>query len=584
MTRETYESDERQIDILSAKGPYQLSNRRGFLLTANIVIAYVEHFDVLQVPSKPAKRFSWFRTVVTAEDVEALEEQDVNPSLLYICTEDRAPAVLDIAPSVFVLVVSRTGDIPEWAHRNRNRIILISSDDRLIYIAAMMQNLFTSMIVWEGALDRIVSAHGSIADLLDEGARALGCFMAVTDDGFNDLAHTSHIEPPTNAFAQLVETGCYSRDMIAHIERDVLPNCRNTRVPVLDPRRHDGEPDLIHFPLYFNGDYFFHLAMACRPGLNPHAARDLLTIFVERFSALCSGFWEDIIRVKSPWHRVLTNLIDGVPMHENYLTTQLSLTAIPQSNRFCLLCFDLNADNTPTIRSHVTEAAASLNGGACYPFAYNGRLLVLCYSTSEISKPFSLQEFARDIENHIPLTGKLRTGISKTFTDIGQLHIAFTQALLAINFSSCIDAECKLLSKSREHYCYSFESVFPYYLLVTSMHDNELTAKSISHGIIEVLAHEDRESGTDIVQLLWTYLCLERNATAASKQLHMHRNTVLYHVEKIERRFSIELDDLIMRTNLLDEFRLYFLTEGFTQEVNYEKFAIIRRYQERPLL
>ena len=60
------------------------------------------------------------------------------------------------------------------------------------------------------------------------------------------------------------------------------------------------------------------------------------------------------------WHRVLTNLIDGVPMHENYLKTQLSLTAIPESNQFCLLCFDLNADNTPTIRSHITEAAASL--------------------------------------------------------------------------------------------------------------------------------------------------------------------------------------------------------------------------------
>ena len=584
MAHDTDTSRSNAVDILSAKGPYQLQGKRSSLLTANIVLAFMERFEILQAPAKPSKRFAWFNNVVTDEDVAQLAESGIDPSVLYICTEDRAPSVLDIAPSAFALVVSRTGNVPEWAQRNRNRIILIASDDRLIYISALMQNLFTSMLVWEGALDRIVSAHGSIAELLDEGARAMGCFMAVTDDGFNDLAHTSGIEPPTNAFAQLVETGCYSPDMIAHIERDVLPNCHNTRTPVLDPRRHDNEPDLIHLPLYFNGDYFFHLAVACKPGLNPHAARDLVTIFAERFSALCSGFWEDIIRVKSPWHRVLTNLIDGVPMHENYLNTQLSLTAIPESNQFCLLCFDLNADNTPTIRSHVTEAAAALNGGACYPFAYNGRLLVLCYSTAEAGKPFSLKNFAHDIENHIPLTGKLRTGISKTFTSIEHLHYAFTQALLAINFSSCIDAECMLSGKSREHYCYSFESVFPYYLLVTSMHDNELTAKSISHGIIEALAHEDQEAGTEIVQLLWTYLCLERNATAASKQLHMHRNTVLYHVEKIERRFSIELDDLIMRTNLLDEFRVYFLTKGFTREINYEKFAIIRRYQERPLL
>jgi hypothetical protein len=77
---------------------------------------------------------------------------------------------------------------------------------------------------------------------------------------------------------------------------------------------------------------------------------------------------------------------------------------------------------------------------------------------------------------------------------------------------------------------------------------------------------------------------LERNATAASKQLHMHRNTVLYHVEKIERRFSVSFDDLIMRTNLLVEFRMYFLTDGFTRDIEYDRFAVIRRYQERQLL
>jgi len=531
-----------------------------------------------------SKRFYWFKTIVTDEDVQTLVDDGVDTWILYICTEDRAQSLLELSSSAFLLVISRSGEVPDWAIQNKSRIALVASNDRLIYIAALMQNLFTSMLVWEGALDRIVSSHGTLAELLEEGARALGCFMAVTDAGFNDIAHTSSIEPPSNAFAQLVEVGCYTPDMISHIERDVLPKYRNARTPILDERRHDEEPDLIHYPIYFSGEYFFHLAMACRPGLSARAACDLLAVFAERFSALCATFWEDIIMVKSPWHRVLTNLIDGVPMRETYLATQLSLTAIPQSHQLCLLCFDLSADETPTIRSHITEAAAALNGGSCYPFAYNGRLLVLCYATSEVGMPFSLKGFARDIENHVPLTGKLRVGISKTFTDIEYIRTAFNQALLAINFSNCIDAECILSGKKREHYCYSFDSIMPYYLLVTSMHDNEIAAASMKTGILETLAEEDRESGTDIIRLLWTYLCLERNATAASKQLHMHRNTVLYHIEKIERRFSIELDDLIMRTSLLSEFRIYFLTDGFTREIDYERYVLIRRNKERPLL
>ena len=570
--------------ILTPRGPYRMQERKGALATANVVLAFLSRFEVLQAPARPMRRFTWVEAILSAEEAEALAAAEPDSTILYVCSADWAASVLEASPSTFVLAVSRTGEIPAWAQRNRNRTVLIASKDRLVYVASLLQNLFTSMVMWESTLDGIVAAHGTLAELLDEGARALGCFMAATDAGFNDIAHTSRIEPPTNAFAQLVETGCYTPDMISHIENDILPQSHAGHVPILDPKRHDGEPDLIHYPIYYNDEYFFHLAMACTPQLELFAARDLLAVFAERFRALCSTFWDDIIMVKSPWHRVLTNLIDGVPMNDSYLATQLSLTEIPQSNKMCLLCFDLNENDTPTMRSHITEAAASLNSGQCYPFAYNGRLLVLCYSTSNLGKPFSIQEFARDIENHIPLTGKLRTGISRTFTDITDLPIAFTQALLAINFSPCIDAECRLSGRPREHYCYTFGSALPYYLLITSMRDNNLTAQSVMHGIVETLASEDRESGTEIVQLLWTYLCLERNATAASKQLHMHRNTVLYHVEKIERRFSISFDDLITRTNLLDEFRMYFLTEGFTREIEYDSFAAIRRYQERPLV
>ena len=115
------------------------------------------------------------------------------------------------------------------------------------------------------------------------------------------------------------------------------------------------------------------------------------------------------------------------------------------------------------------------------------------------------------------------------------------------------------------------------------MHDNELITYSVSDGMLETLVAEDKASGSEIVKLLWTFLCHERNATAASKQLHMHRNTVLYHIEKIEKRFAIDLDDPIMRTNLLDEFRMLFLTDGFEREIDFEKFSVLRRYQERPL-
>lgn len=572
------------LGILSQQAPYRLFGKKSNLTTLNILLAYMDQFKVLQAPAKSSRRFAWLKPIVMNGDVGQLRSEGVDQSTLYVCTDDCASDLLEEFPLAFMLVISRSGAIPDWAVRNHNRIVLIESDDRVVYVTAVLQNLFTSMLVWEGALDRIVSAHGSVADLLKEGSRAFDCFMAVTDAGFNDIAHTTDIEPPTNAFRQLVETGCYTPDMVHHIEHDVLPRCRNTRTPVLDERRNDEEPDLLHFPIYYNGDYFFHLTMACNPNVDVRAAYDLFAIFSNRLNALCSTFWDDLILINSPWHRLLTNLIDGIPMSESYIATQLALMEIPESRRFCLLCFDLSGEDTPTKRSHTYEAASSLNGGACFPFAYNGRLLVLCHTPIETGTPYSPQEFARDIESRAPLLDSLRVGISEPFDDIREIHTAVTQALLAINLSPLIDAECMLCGKKRLHYCYSFTSVFPYYLTLLALRDNELAAASIQHGMLEILAREDRETGTDIVQLLWAYLSYERNATAASKQLHMHRNTVLYHIEKIERRFSVSFDDFIMRKNLLDEFRMYFLTDGFTHEVDFDRYIHIQHYQERAIL
>ena len=300
------DTSSQSTEILSAKGPYRPNDRKSPLLTANIVFAFLERYPILQRPPQITRKFVWSRAITSEEDVLDLKRQGGDTGTLYLCDTDRALEVLTSTTGTFLVVVSRTDAAPEWANRFRNRILIIRSDDRLIYISSIIQNLFANLLVWEVALDRIVSSHGSLTDLLDEGSRALGCFMAVTDGGFNDIAHSTIVAPPSNTFSQLIETGCYTPDMITHIENDVLPEHRNSQGPLLDLKRHDKEPDLIHVPVFYNGEYFFHLIIACRSDMDPYAAHDFAAIFSSRFRALCSTFWEDIIMVKSPWHRIFT--------------------------------------------------------------------------------------------------------------------------------------------------------------------------------------------------------------------------------------------------------------------------------------
>ena len=45
-----------------------------------------------------------------------------------------------------------------------------------------------------------------------------------------------------------------------------------------------------------------------------------------------------------------------------------------------------------------------------------------------------------------------------------------------------------------------------------------------------------------------------------AQRLHMHRNTVLYHIEKIQKRFDFDLSWRAARDRMMLDFKVFFLT------------------------
>ena len=60
----------------------------------------------------------------------------------------------------------------------------------------------------------------------------------------------------------------------------------------------------------------------------------------------------------------------------------------------------------------------------------------------------------------------------------------------------------------------------------------------------------------------WFYLYFERNATAVAEHLHLHRNTVLYRMGRIQERFDLDLSQQEVREKMLIDFKVFFLMEN----------------------
>ena len=76
-------------------------------------------------------------------------------------------------------------------------------------------------------------------------------------------------------------------------------------------------------------------------------------------------------------------------------------------------------------------------------------------------------------------------------------------------------------------------------------------AHSLCHPAALQLAAHDAQQGTHYCDILRTYLLQFHNYSLAAKSLFMHRNTLTYHLERIEKILGISLGDPILCLELL---------------------------------
>ena len=73
--------------------------------------------------------------------------------------------------------------------------------------------------------------------------------------------------------------------------------------------------------------------------------------------------------------------------------------------------------------------------------------------------------------------------------------------------------------------------------------------------LIEPLRDHDRARGSDLVRTLKTYFAAGTNASEAADRLFLHRNSMLYRLERIQKLTGLDLKDdrvaLALRLGLL---------------------------------
>ncbi|MEA4911972.1 MAG: PucR family transcriptional regulator ligand-binding domain-containing protein [Oscillospiraceae bacterium] len=183
------------------------------------------------------------------------------------------------------------------------------------------------------------------------------------------------------------------------------------------------------------------------------------------------------------------------------------------------------------------EKLAFYGLGCCAFFRFN--LIVLLLPAKDMVGYETIRaKIGQEIEQlrgalaEIPQEIRFMIGVGKTCGDITQLHHSFMQAQEALRITHDL--------ANANAICW-FEDLLVYHLLgsgTSRQAQEELCASSIG-----VLIQYDKRNGGDMVETLEVFLQEKGNISNAAKRLYIHRNTMIYRLERIKEILHTDLQD-----------------------------------------
>ena len=134
----------------------------------------------------------------------------------------------------------------------------------------------------------------------------------------------------------------------------------------------------------------------------------------------------------------------------------------------------------------------------------------------------------------------LKVGMSSEFHSFMNLPEACKQARIALEFGRVSDST---------YWFYRFDDYKLDYIIRCAT--RELPAGMLCADALTRLKEYDQENKTDLYNTLRVYLKLEKNVLQTSKELFIHRSTLAYRLDKIQKIMNMDLNDSRERLKLL---------------------------------
>lgn len=508
----------------------------------------------ISLPPHEGVRFRWMR-ILESDAAKKTAESSEDPSILHIIElKDLPDDIASLGNALIICEPEQEDAIPKAISNN----YAIAATSRSLYeVAYMIQELFASACLWNSDLMQMARNASSLSDFFQKGAQVMGGFVCMTDFDFSLVVSAGNVSSTSlnSRYISLLESGRYEerwRGIIEETASRSVGQMRNRIVVESDEGNF-----ILHQVIIMNGNPRFHVSFQPPSGMGLYCAMDLFAIFFAHLKTLCANESRGG-QLSSPKQAVLSMLLEDRPVGELSLEEALSGSEIWGARGYTVCVLKISELKNPYQRNRVIEEVKRINGGNNVSFIHDDELVMISYSAStHFWSELGMHSFSKVDKDYLEDI-KLKIGASCILNDVKSLGVAYRQALIALEYYDAIFDESLMSGGLGWTLVCPFTWALPYYLIDGNQVDHVLVDCAFLDSPAMQLYREDKESGSNQVQVIWTYLCNGGNVAATSKALFIHRNTVNYHVRKYSERFGVNLSIVQIRNATILDFQRMF--------------------------
>lgn len=377
--------------------------------------------------------------------------------------------------------------------------------------------------------------------------------VVVVDSAYNIVAAT-HSRVDGNPYVnQLLAQKYYDKDSLKKMaDHGYFRGSEKYLTPVLIH-----EPNISGCPVLvksYHENGVFYSFIACYfidhgPSLLEQYLFDRLTKLMDFYLKETDFFDQTILRQQ----QVLHDLIHDSTLTPEAVADSCRELWISRTGHYCLGY--ILPDNESTISaSHLSSQLHIWCNVQNYGvFQFDDAVLILFHDWSDPGYPDPAQFPTHwDEMTEIISHNRARLGVSLPFQDIAGLKTAYEQARAAVSIG-------RRLHPRQTDYHYS-----KYYLYdILESYDQKIDLDDVYIPYLDNLSGKHDERSSDLM-LLYNYIRSERNISTTAKTAYMHRNSVIYRLQKIQDQLQLDLDDPDIRLHMLLSFKILEMKQHLT--------------------